>query len=115
MKRELEDVLLNTFINHNLFCEHFPLKVKIDVSNASLFSSLQKDYHKQVHVELNLERSISQHLSISTSLSSAVVINIEDSCDEEAEADDNKPASGLDISNDDITDPDTDSQVDTTN
>ena len=74
LERELEDVLLNTFINHNLFCEHFPLKVKIDVSNASLFSSLQKDYHKQVHVELNLERSISKHPSISTSLSSADVI-----------------------------------------
>ena len=115
LERELEDVLLNTFINHNLFCEHFPLKVKIDVSNASLFSSLQKDYHKQVHVELNLDSSISQHPSISTSLSSADVINIEDSCDEEAEdTGDKKPAPGLDISNDDITDSDTDSQVDTT-
>ena len=124
LERELEDVLLNTFMNHDLFSEHFPLKVKIDVSNnTSLCKSLQKENHKQVHVKLNVSdniSSVSQHPSIrhhdQKGSLSANVINIEDSCDEE-EAEDvdyKKPAPGLHILNDDIMDTDTDSEGDAT-
>ena len=114
LEREMEDVLLNTFMNHDLFSKNFPLKVKIDVSNIITAESLSKDYNKKIHVELNVGSGISQKPRVHRGQKGPLspdVIKIEDSCDEE-DVVEMKPAPGLDISYDDITD--TDSQGNTT-
>ena len=114
LEREMEDVLLNTFMNHDLFSKNFPLKVKIDVSNIISAESLSKDYNKKIHVELNVCSGICRKPNVRRGQKGPLspdVIKIEDSCDDE-DVVEMKPAPGLDISYDDITD--NDSQGNTT-
>ena len=56
IENELEDVLLNTFLNHEIFVGNIPLDIKITVAKRIKSEKNSKD--KEINVSLNLSSDI---------------------------------------------------------
>ena len=58
IEKEMEDVLLNTFMNHEMFKKCFPLSVKINVSKHIKRESFPKVSKQKIHVNLQVSDDI---------------------------------------------------------
>lgn len=99
MEKEMEDVLLNTFMNHDLFNNCLPLSVQINVSMLNQGSQMLNESHKKVNINLQVSDDIVKRNKMSRNPIDTNDLRIQDSDDK---ADDDKTIMN-EMSLDDVT------------
>ena len=93
LESENEEALLNTFSKHKVFKQHFPLKIKIDVSKVEKSAGLDRlSYsNEKLNVDLNFDENIAKAVADHKHAAGEQNVALNDITLEDVTDDDDKP------------------------